>query len=955
MTSPDTFVSVDVETTGLNPAFSEIIEIGAVKVERGKITAEYSQLVKPQRSIPGHITHLTGISDNDVTSKPPIDEIISDFLDFIKGFKLLGQNVSFDVSFLRKPAGIGNIRKAIDNIELARILLPKLPSYSLDSLIDFFALNPEKRHRALDDARVTAVIFLKLINMLRMTSQDFLNEMMKISTFSGSILQEVFEALTLERSGKQEAISAKAFQIKPGMTEKSGNIFGDFTQELAPPPSPGEASVDAKYVAKQLDTGGMVSKQFSAYEKRSGQIALSKQVARAFNDSEILLTEAGTGTGKSIAYLLPAILWANAAGERVVISTNTKNLQEQLFFNEIPLLSKVLDFPFRAVILKGRGNYICLNRWQRLIDSPVHYISKKERALMLPVASWLLETTTGDISETGFFSLLLQSGLLDHINSDITSCLGARCALREKCFVNRIRKAAQRSHIIIVNHSLVFSDMVSDGGVLGGYTRIVFDEAHNLEKTALRFLGVTMNYYSVRRVLNHLYSKNEQVYGVLVMLRKWVGNMGKGWPEFAKNAATVENAVETVQYVHSITNTLFKNLNTAVLAQTENKEDSPEGKLRYFANSPVFDMCKETISEFSELMTALIRVLEEVYILVSSVSSNHLHNREDILIDIEKSRQYLKAIIDEFAFLVEASGRNVFWFEYNPNAAWASLKINSAPLDIAEKLAVGLYDHMETVIMTSATLTVARDFFYIRERLGLNLDTRERVTEFIASSPFDYQRQSAVVIPAFLPSPKKEDFIERANEVLLSIARDVRRGMLVLFTSKGHLQRSYYELKDMFDRHGITLMGQGIDGSRNLLLRRFREEKSSVLFGTDSFWEGVDVPGSALELVVIVRLPFAVPTEPIIQAQMDEIKRAGGQPFMEYSVPEAAIKLRQGAGRLIRHCNDQGAVIVLDTRIVTTKYGSIFRRCLPGTSIRVDNEDLLTERLNKWFERNTGE
>ena len=228
-------------------------------------------------------------------------------------------------------------------------------------------------------------------------------------------------------------------------------------------------------------------------------------------------------------------------------------------------------------------------------------------------------------------------------------------------------------------------------------------------------------------------------------------------------------------------------------------------------------------------------------------------------------------------------------------------------------------------------------------------DTKERAAEFSASSPFDYRRQTAVVVPAFLPSPKHEEFIDRTNDALLELAGNVRRGMLVLFTSRGHLHRSYNELRDPFTRCGITLLGQGIDGSRNLLLRRFREETGSILFGTDSFWEGIDVPGKALELVVIVRLPFAVPTEPIVQAQMEEIGRAGGRPFMELSVPEAAIKLRQGAGRLIRHRSDRGIVIVLDNRIVTTKYGDIFRQCLPGRFIRAESVERMVESVKGWF------
>ena len=232
----------------------------------------------------------------------------------------------------------------------------------------------------------------------------------------------------------------------------------------------------------------------------------------------------------------------------------------------------------------------------------------------------------------------------------------------------------------------------------------------------------------------------------------------------------------------------------------------------------------------------------------------------------------------------------------------------------------------------------------------MNLDTRDRVVEFIAESPFDYRRQSAVVVPAYLPSPKAPGFIDRMDDLLFEVATGIGRGMLVLFTSRSHLNQSYHALKDRFTRHGITLMAQGIDGSRSLLLRRFQEETRSVLFGTDSFWEGVDVPGNALEIVVIGRLPFAVPSDPVIEALSEEVARQGGNPFAGYAVPEAAIKLRQGAGRLIRHRNDRGVVIVCDTRIVTTRYGGMFMKSLPGTPLRAESPELLIERLTAWFD-----
>lgn len=948
MNRPDTFVSVDIETTGLDANLHEIIEIGAVKVENGCFTTEFSELVKPEKPVPEFITRLTGISDRDLRNAGPIREVLPSFLDFVSGYTVIGQNVGFDVAFLRAAAGIGNFGAPVDNCELARILLPMLPSYSLDSLIEFFALNPPTRHRALADAQVTAEVFLKLLDMLRMVPDNLLTEMVRISSRTGSSLRDVFEAHLMERANEPPHLRTKPLVTEP-VDGKPNNIYGAFSGEEEDREAEA-AEVSEPRVESILKAGGELSRSHEAFEERTGQIGLAKRIAGAFNNSEILLAEAGTGIGKSIAYLLPSILFAEASRERVIVSTNTKNLQEQLFFKDIPLLGTVLDFPFRAAILKGRGNYVCLSRWGRLIDTPDQFLSKQERALVLPVAAWLHATSTGDLSETGFFSMLAETGLLDRINSESISCMGQRCPNRDACFVNRIRRAAQRSHIVIVNHSLVFSDMVSDGAVLGGYSRIIFDEAHNLEKVALRFLGISFTYYRVRRILNHLYTKSDGNYGTFAALETWVRDAVKAWPEYEPHISLINGAIETVQAVRAAAQNLFTRLHDAVIRVAAGEGDTHEGKLRYYPESPIFTENTESLDAFRDAFSALLGAIVDIFTLVSTLSSNRIQQKDDILIDMEKSQADVSAVIADLDFLIEAEGKNVFWCEYSENGSWHSLKVQSAPLDVAEKLASGLYDHMETVVMTSATLTVAGDFSYIRDRLGLNLDCRDRVAEFIAASPFDYLRQAAVVVPSFLPSPKDADFIRMTNEIILALADGVRRGMLVLFTSRGHLHRSFNELRDPFARRGITLLAQGIDGSRNLLLRRFREEATSVLFGTDSFWEGVDVPGNALELVVIARLPFAVPTEPIVQAQVEEIEKAGKNAFTHFSVPEAAIKLRQGAGRLIRHRNDRGAVVILDKRVTTTWYGALFKRSLPGRMVRADSLNTLVENLNGWFE-----
>ena len=951
MHSPDTFVSFDLETTGLDPDTCEIIEIGAVKCENGAITGEFSEPVRPRNRIPDYITSLTGIREEDVADALPVEEVFPAFCDFARGFVLVGQNVGFDLSFLRKAAGFGAVGLAVDTVRMARILLPQLSSYSLDNLMEFFSLESETRHRALSDARITAFVFLKLLDMLRHARTEFINEMLRLSTGVEEGLRTVFESQLRERL--EARFSAPSGDIGTGVYPDiplGDNIYGDFSEEQAAVEHV-ETVIDGDYVASLFEQDGALSRCHESYEYREGQRDLARKIAEAFNESNLLVAEAGTGTGKSIAYLIPALLWAEKARERVIISTNTKNLQEQLFTKDIPLVSALLDFPFRAVILKGRGNYICLNRWHHLVASPARLLSPEERGMLLPVASWLQTTRTGDLSETGFFTLLAESGLLERINSDSPLCLGPRCSHRDGCFVNRVRKAAQHSHVIIVNHSLIFSDMVSEGGVLGKYNRLVFDEAHNIEKTALRFLGVSLSSYRVTRILNHLYAENEKSHGQLAVLESWMEDVVKMSPRYEGARTLFISAREAVHQVRSDTRVLFEKLYRLVVPEAEESPSGSEGKLRYHAESSIFTNSADELDGFRRSIVFLTERLDEIMLFLSGISSSLLGMKEEHIIELEEMRKELEAALGDLDFLVGATGRNVFWFEFNVNGYYGSLKIKSAPLDIAEKLAYGLYDFMETVVMTSATMTVAGDFAYIRRRLGLDLDARDRVVDFTASSPFDYCTQAMVVTQSFLPSPKENAFIGDANDLIFTIAQGTRRGMLVLFTSYGHLNRAHYDLRDRFVHSGITLLAQGIDGSRTVLLQRFRKERRSVLFGTESFWEGVDVPGNALEIVVIVRLPFAVPTDPVVQAQLEDVEQSGGNPFLDYSVPEAAIRLRQGAGRLIRHRDDRGAIIILDKRVVTARYGKVFRTSLTGTEIWVSGPEMMIETIESWFER----
>lgn len=676
--------------------------------------------------------------------------------------------------------------------------------------------------------------------------------------------------------------------------------------------------LDEDEVALFLADGGPMSALYDKFEERPVQIALMRQIARAFNKNAIGVFEAGTGVGKSYAYLIPSIIWALENKERIVISTGTINLQQQLCAKDIPAAKKIIGKDFKFVLMKGRQNFLCKRRFEDALAQRALF--EEDNEVMDALADWVKMTATGSKSDLTF---LPPSAVWARINSESDGCMGARCPFYAECFVMKMKKEAAAAHILVVNHHLLFADIESrmhgagyeDAAVLPPYRRIVFDEAHGIESAATSFFSDAFSRFKLVKQLNLLYRKTRaSVSGYLATLSILTSN---------EDAAA--EAYECAERVKSN----LSNLDTTALdlLQSDFNIRLCDSTARAFG--PVIALCGTLAAELGKLTGFTREIMEAISeddkdIPVFWETKVALRRLED-----------MSAVLRDFT-LWDEKRDTVFWLKRNNlphDIADASGKSSYAvftrtPLDIAPLMSAGVFEPMKSVICTSATLKTGYDFSYWLRRAGIAFIDKERVLQQDFPSPFPYKKNMLFAVPSDSPSPDDMRFQQYIESAVCRLIHAAGGRTLVLFTSYESLKSAFdYALHSLKSFSG-SLLRQGTDDNARLL-ERFRTENESVLFATDSFWQGVDVPGESLSQVIIVKLPFTVPNDPVFTARAEAVEKRGGSSFMELSLPEAVIKFRQGAGRLMRTGSDRGAVVVLDKRLYEKRYGALFLRTLP--------------------------
>ncbi len=935
-----TYVSLDLETTGLEAGRDAIIEIGALRFQDDRELESFSTFVNPGRAIPPFITELTGITGAHVAGAPPIRLAAQTLRQFVGQDTIIGHNIGFDLGFLRQHGALMGHR-SIDTFELAGILVPHAGRYSLANLVRQLGIElPPQTHRALDDARMAHALFVSLLGRARQLPVDILTEIAQLGGRAQWGAVDFFrDALHgRQRESFSGGIGAQLAAARGGDSAKPLFLAETLPDPLEPCKS--LTPLDVAGLTALLDTGGTLMAAFPEYEARPQQIEMLQAVAEAFNTPQHLIVEAGTGTGKSVAYLVPALTWAIQNGERVIVSTNTINLQEQLANKDLPALATGgLPFEFRAAILKGRAHYLCRRQLEALrARGPV---DEDDARVLAKILLWLPNTLDGD-SDALFLPTAGDQRVWKTLAATSENCDVDNCPyfLDDGCFFYRARDRAEGAHVVIVNHALLLADIATQNRVLPEYNYLIVDEAHHLERATTEALHFQADRFSLRRLFEELYKGQREFPSLIESLRQMASGLSRkhSYPLLDALLRLEDGADDTARGVESFfdalemflnENVTEKNAYAARLRITEQSRAQPAWVAALSAWSRVearFATLVEALNQFAEGLAELA--------MVEVPQADALQARLAGL-----TRWLGETYAQLRRFMQEPSPNTIYWIEESHYRVDV-LSLHAAPLRVGPLVREHLFDKKRAVILTSATLRVDGKFDYMRERWEAG-DAR---TEAVGS-PFDYTSAALLCLVNDVPEPGQPGHQQNMDKTLLELFKATEGRAMALFTSYTQLKASTQALTGALAQHDITVLAQGSGGSRGQLLENFRKGERAVLLGTRSFWEGVDVPGEALSCLVITKLPFDVPDDPLIAARAEVY----ADPFNEYMVPEAILRFMQGFGRLIRTHTDQGLVVVLDKRLLTRGYGRRFIESLPDPTVRTVGKTQLPEFASRWL------
>ncbi len=929
-------VALDIETTGLDPKTDAIIEIGAVRFSGRRIEGEFSTLVNPNRHIPEFITGLTGIDDSMVRQAPRIREVLEELTAFIGDSPILGHNLKFDLSFFEKYR-LFELNERIDTYEMAAVLMPTASRYNLSALGRQLGIPLPATHRALDDARVTAAAYQHLQAMAGELPLELLAEIVRHSEqveWDGAWpFRQALRARSREnvksRPARGEQASGPLFEAGKESSRRQGPAIQVPDEPLL---------IDPEEAASVLEYSGPFSRYFEAYEHRPEQVEMLRAVANALSTGQHLMVEAGTGVGKSFAYLVPAALFALQNNTRVLVSTNTINLQDQLIKKDIPDLCAALGFDLRAAVLKGRSNYLCPRRLDLMRRrGPA---TADEMRVLAKVLVWLQENRSGDRTEINLTGPSEREVWL-HLSAEDDACTSEVCLEREggACPFFRAKQAALNAHILVVNHALLLTDVASGSRVLPEYQHVIIDEGHHLEAAATNALSFRLTQWDVERLIREAGGSTSGIFGQLLAETRNAIRPS----DFALLNQKVERATDLTWRLQEQARLFFDALAEFIAYQHEGQPPSSyawqERILPATRTQPGWDSVETAWSAASETLSLLVKLVGELQKGAADLYADGVETLEDVISNLGNLFRRLtetESMIGSMIF--DPAEDYVYWVEVNPNGN--RLALNAAPVSVGPLVEKYLWHEKRSVILTSATLTAHGEFNYMRNALSA-----DEADELALGSPFDYRNAALLYIPSDIDEPHTPRYQQQVEETLIRLCRASGGRTLVLFTSYAQLKRTARAITAPLAQHDIIVYEQGEGASANALLDSFKTTDRAVLLGTRSFWEGVDVPGEALSVLVIVKLPFAVPTDPLVAARSETFE----DPFNEYHLPEAILRFRQGFGRLIRTAADRGVVAILDRRVLTKSYGRAFIESLPDCTRRIGPLAELPKAAAKWL------
>lgn len=958
-----TYVALDLETTGLDPKTDAIIEIGCARLRDGEIVDQWSTLVNPGRKLSFAITQLTGIADRDLIGQPALREVIDPLRRFVGSVPIVAHNASFDLGFLRTH-GLSFANPILDTFEIASIVLPGRSSYSLGALAAEFGAGQASAHRALDDARATALLLAALHEQAARLPLATLIEINRLASQTNWSLRPFFAGAEKEAT---RTVFLKAYErkaLEAGGLEPLLSPEARRSPRFEPPLTPVEqpAPIDVDLLAAFLEPDGPLAQALPGYEHREPQVEMLAAVGDAFNNGDHLLIEAGTGTGKSLAYLLPAIAWSIQNHSRVVVSTNTINLQDQLFTKDVPDLLAVFqglrDQPadgdsrfqqfarqasgLRVALVKGRSNYLCPRRLDAMRSRAD--LSDDELRVLARVLVWLAQTTTGDRAEI-FLWGGREEAIWARLATESGSCTAERCETSQggRCFFYRNRRQADSAHLLIANHALLLSDVAAGNRVLPEYRHLIVDEAHHLEDATTRQLGYSATQPMLERMLNDVYPEGGDGHGgMLYDVRRRTEKIGLS-PSIKQTLdRQILLAQRGAEHVRDLLRQFFNVL--AEFLSADQAAVGPYGlrvrlerKVRSQPGYAQVEIAWDTVSGPLYDLSQALAVLGQG---LSELNESGVPGLDDLTADVASlATQFIEAYTQMHAAISQPDENGIYWAEVNGEER--SVSLHMAPLHVGPLVEQHLFMAKDTVVLTSATLRTAGSYSYIQERLH----AREARTSAV-SSPFDYRASTLVFVPTDISDPNGPAFQRQVEEAIRLLALALQGRTMALFTANQQLRQTAEAIGPGLAAAGITVFQQGSGGSRRQLLENFRTAPRSVLLGTRSFWEGVDVVGAALSGLVLVRLPFAVPNDPVVAARAETFDDA----FYQYSVPDAILRFRQGFGRLIRSRQDRGVCVILDNRVITKRYGQLFLESLPDCTVQKAPLGSLAGAAKGWLE-----
>jgi DNA polymerase-3 subunit epsilon/ATP-dependent DNA helicase DinG len=928
------FVVLDLETSGTDPKRDDIIEVAMIRYEEGKEVKRYDDLIKIDYELPKIISIITGITDQDLeTDGQDRDEVFAEIEEVLKGAYLIAHNIKFDSGFLQAKGIDMDTLGFIDTIPLAQIFLPEAPSYSLEALSDDLGITHVNKHRAMGDVEATLDLFKELCRRAEELPASVLKEIqlqLKKSEWDGGA---IFEGLVGRSAGAK----------KDGRNTDDEKRLRDMESHQK-----NSGVQKALEVNEIFGESGVLPKFWEEYESRPQQVEMSQNVMNAFEQGYHLICEAPTGVGKSLAYLIPAAATAIRNKSKVVISTNTINLQEQLYEKDVPLLQEIYKYGtehpgVRAALLKGRSHYLCLRRFAKFKER--QRFSDDEMILLTKILVWQQITKTGD---SGEIHLNRNERMIwdFELCSDKKYCSPQKCKPYGECYLHKARKMAEEADVIIVNHALLCADLESDGSLLPDYNYLVIDEAHNFEEAVTGAFGLTLKQESLvlplKVIKAHLDGIKRRYKGTLFASQMAMDKIDSIFDSIGDLENEIDNLFTVIAY--------FVNKNVQESTYVENLliDQVILGDEEWLnLSTSVDDACRKLNIWLREL-----RDFGDSMALEGSDDSEQGEFVTEILQESEILAEQIAALQNFFA--EDDSKEFIRWMTSDMQGV---VTINLAPYLPGARLKTDLYPHKKSIILTSATLGVKladrsfdapeqHPFTYLRTMLDLD----GSFEELIIDSPFNFETQTYVMVPRDAHPVTSFKSTEQFIPFFAELIKNVGGNMMSLFTSYKMIENLYLGLMEPLQNEGIRMLAQRITGGRNKIMKAYVNDPShSVLLGTASFWEGVDIKGDALTTLVIHKLPFDVPSDPICKAR-GQMFRNG---FMEYSVPRAILKFRQGFGRLIRSKKDYGAMIVLDNRVLTKEYGKLFLEALPE---RITIEEMplmeIPNKAKEWLDLN---